>query len=141
LAAVTARLVAELPDVVVERARRAAVDIDADALPRLVVLGDGVQADASQEYSVTHYQIAFSVTGFVRSTSDVLVEQGLSTLYARVVDALVRWTPTTPGLADPFENETDFTLFDADESAIPAGNFCARFVLTAVSPTGGPWST
>ena len=54
LATVTTRLVAQLPDVVVERARRSAVDADADPLPLLVVTGEDLHADDSVEPGATH---------------------------------------------------------------------------------------
>ena len=141
LAAIATRLVAELPDVTVERARRSQVDTDTEPMPRLVLTGEDTQADTSVEFGATHYTIGFWISGFVSSATDLGAEQGLSHLHARVVDALVRWTPDEDGLTDPSEGETTFTLFEADQSAKPAGMFAARFSLLAIGPTGGPWST
>lgn len=140
LATVTTRLVAQLPDVVVERARRSAVDADADTLPLLVVTGEDLHADDSVEPGATHYRVGFSVSGYARASTDLGAEQALSHLHARVVAALVRWTPSDPGLTDPAEQDTTFLLFDAEDASQPAGSFFTRFTLLAVGPTGGPWS-
>lgn len=140
LATVTARLIAQLPDVVVERARRSAVDADADPLPLLVVTGEDLHADDSVEPGATHYRVGFSVSGYARASTDLGAEQALSHLHARVVAALVRWTPSDPGLTGPAEQDTTFLLFDAEDASQPAGSFFTRFTLLAVGPTGGPWS-
>ena len=141
LAAIAARLATQLPDVTVERSRRAPVDVDTETLPRLVVRGEDWQADEAEEPGRTHYQVGFSVTGFVAGATDIEVEQGLSLLHARVVQALAGWTPADPGLGDVAEQSADFTLYDVEESARPAGEFLARFSILAVGPTGGPWSS
>lgn len=140
LAAVAARLLAHLPDVVTERARRASVDVDADSLPRLVVTGGDMTADDSMEPGRTHYAVQVLVAGVVNAASDLAAEQALSVLHARVVDALAGWTPAEPGLGDLAEQGAEFRLYDAEESAQPAGEFLARFSLLAVSPAGGAWS-
>lgn len=139
LAAIAARLVVVLPDVPVERARRAPVDVDTEALPRLVLRGEEWDANESQEPGATHYRIAFSVVGTVRAKADLEAEQALSALHADVITALAGWTPDEPGLGDVAEVSTEFRLFDADESARPAGEFIARFGLTAFAATGNPF--
>ena len=141
LAAIAARLATLLPDVAMERSRRATVDVDTEALPRLVVRGEDWQADEGEEPGRTHYQVGLSVTGFVVGATDLEVEQGLSLLHARVVQALAGWMPAEPGLGDVSEQSADFTLYDVEESARPAGEFLARFSILAVGPTGGPWSS
>ena len=141
LAAIAERLAAELPDVAVERARRAPVDTDAETLPRLVLRGDDIEADDSQEPGRTHYRIGFGVSGFVGGDTDLAAEQALSLLHARVVAALAGWTPTAPGLGDVAEQGAEFRLLDTEESARPAGEFLARFTILAVGPAGGPWSS
>jgi hypothetical protein len=140
LAAVAARLTAVLPDAVVERARRAAVDTTNETLPRLILRGDSWAADLSQEPGVTHYACAFSVTGYSAAGSDLAAEQALTTLHARVVAALSGWTPTTAGLGDVVEQDSEFTLYDAEESQQPAGEFLARFEMLAIAPTGAPYA-
>jgi hypothetical protein len=140
LAAIEARLRAVLPDVTTERARRAAVDTTNETLPRLILRGDSWTADLSQEPGVTHYACAFSVTGYSAARSDLAAEQALTTLHARVVAALSGWTPATAGLGDVVEQDSEFTLYDAEESQQPAGEFLARFEMLAIAPTGAPYA-
>ncbi len=141
LAAIADRLTTTLPDVVVERARRAPVDVDAETLPRLIVRGEDWQADDTEEPGRTHYRIGFSVTGFASATTDLAAEQALSLLHARVIEALAGWTPSTAGLGDVAEQSAEFSLYDADDSARPAGEFLARFSMLAIGPSGGPWAS
>jgi hypothetical protein len=140
LAAIAERLAAALPDVVAERARRAPVDVDAETLPRLILRGEDWQADDSEEPGRTHYRLGFSVAGFASATTDVAAEQALSLLHARVVEALAGWTPSTPGLGDVAEQSAEFSLYDSEDAARPAGEFLARFTMLAIGPTGGPWA-
>ena len=140
LAAVAARLSAQMPDVVVERARRAPVDVEVETLPRLVLLGGALTADAQVEPGSIHYGVEFSVAGWVAAATDLAAEQALSALHARVVEALVRWTPEAAHLLDPEEQQTDFEVFDIEASARPAGAFVARFALRAIAPGANPWS-
>jgi hypothetical protein len=140
LAAVADRLVTALPDVAVERARRAPVDVDAEALPRLILRGEDWQADDSEEPGRTHYRIGFSVTGFASATTDLAAEQALSLLHARVVETLAGWTPSTAGFGDVAEQAAEFSLYDSEDSARPAGEFLARFTMLAIGPAGGPWA-
>ena len=139
LVAVTARLVAMVPSAVVERARRAPVDIESEALPRLVLHIDSLEADASAEPSATHYRIGLSIVGTSIGTSDLEAQQAVLTLHASVVAALAGWTPSTTGLGDVAELGADVLLHDVDQSATPAGEFAARFELLAVAPTGSPY--
>jgi hypothetical protein len=141
LAAIADRLATQLPDVAVERARRAPVDTDTETLPRLVVRGDDIEADDGQEPGRTHYRIGFGVSGFAAGATDLAAEQALSLLHARTVAALAGWTPAPPGLGDVAEQGAEFRLYDAEESARPAGEFLARFTILAVGPAGGPWSS
>lgn len=141
LAEIAARLTAQLPGVAVERSRRAMVDTDNEALPRVVVRGGDWLADNTQEYGTTHWIIGFSVSGFVGGADDLAAEQALSDLHARVVAALAAWTPATAGLGDIAEADADIRLYDADESAKPAGEFIARFSLLATGPSAHPYTT
>jgi hypothetical protein len=141
LAAIADRLTTQLTDVVVERARRAPVDTDAEFLPRLVVRGDDLEADDSEEPGRTHYRIGFGVSGFADGATDLAAEQALSLLHARAVAALAAWTPVTPGLGDVAEQGAEFRLTDTEDSARPAGEFLARFTILAIGPAGGPWSS
>ena len=141
LAAIADRLAAQLADVAVERARRAPVDTDTEPMPRLVVRGDDLEADDTQEPGRTHYRIGFGVSGFAGGATDLAAEQALSLLHARSVAVLAGWTPATPGLGDVAEQGTEFRLYEAEDSARPAGEFLARFTILAVGPAGGPWSS
>ncbi|MCX7275526.1 MAG: hypothetical protein NTV19_20825 [Burkholderiales bacterium] len=139
LAAITARLAAALPSVVVERARRAPVDIESETLPRLVLHIDSLDADASAEPGATHYRIGLTVVGTAIGTSDLEAQQAVISLHASVVAVLVGWTPNTAGLGDVVELGADFLLHDVDQSATPAGEFAARFEMLAVAATGSPY--
>ncbi len=138
LAAVAARLTAQIPGAVVERARRSPVDTDVETLPRLVVVAGNVEADEAAEPLLTHYQLAFAVHGYAAGADDLAAEQALSLLHAQVVAALAGWTPAAAGLGDIAERGADIGLFALDDSAKPAGSFEARFSVLAISPTGGP---
>jgi hypothetical protein len=140
LAEVVARLAAQLPGVTVERARRATVDTDNEALPRVVVRGGDWLADNSQEPGITHWTIGVAVSGFAGGADDLAAEQALSDLHARVVAALAAWTPAIAGLGDLAEENADLRLYDADESAKPAGEFVARFSLLAIGPSASPYT-
>jgi len=141
LAAIAQRLTSTMPGVVVERARRAPVDVDTDTLPRLILRGEEWQADETEEPGLTHYRLAFSVTGFVSAATDLAAEQALCLLHAQLVQTLAGWTPSTPGLGDIAEQGAEFSLYDSDASARPAGEFLARFSMLAIGPSGGPWAS
>jgi hypothetical protein len=140
LAAIAARLAVELLDVPTERARRSAVDPVAEGM-RLVLTGEDWAADTSQEPGITHYTLGFAVAGYLAAGSDLACEQALSALHARVVAALCGWTPTDPGLGEPVELGAEFELYDAEDSARPAGEFRARFEMLALAATGQPYAT
>lgn len=140
LAAVAGRLSVALPDVPLERARRAPVDTDTEATPKLILHGEDWSADDTQEPNFTHWTIGFSVAGYIRAASDIAAERALSVLHARVVAALSAWTPDTIGLGDVAEQGAQFRLYDADESAKPAGEFLAQFTILAVGPTASPYA-
>ena len=48
-------------------------------------------------------------------------------------------SPILGFLGDVAEQGTEFRLHDADESARPAGEFAARFAMTAYAATGNPF--
>lgn len=141
LAAIAARLVIAVPAAVVERARRAPVDTDAETLPRLIVTGTGWSADTTQQPGTTHYSIGFDVVGYAGAATDLAAEQAVSALHAAVLGALAGWTPDAAGLSDIAEDSASFRTFAADEFARPAGAFVARFSLLAVVPTGQPFAS
>jgi hypothetical protein len=140
LAAIAERIITGLPDVALDRARRAPVDVEAETLPRLVLRGEEIEADDTQEPGRTHYRLGFVVSGFAAGASDLAAEQALSMLHARLVSLLAGWTPAAPGLGDIAEQGAEFRMYDTEESARPAGEFLARFSILAIGPNGGPWS-
>ena len=139
LAAIADCLTAELPGVVLERARRAPVDTDKEPLPRLVLTGTDWEADETAEAGSTHYSLGIAVAGYVRDGTDLGVEQALSELHASVVAAVVGWTPAIDGLGEVSEQGAEFRLYDTDESAKPAGEVLARFSMLAIAPLGSPY--
>ena len=140
LAAIAERIITGLPDVALDRARRAPVDVEAETLPRLVLRGEEIEADDTEEPGRTHYRIGFVVSGFAAGASDLAAEQALSVLHARLVSLLAGWTPAAPGLGDIAEQGAEFRMYDSEESTLPAGEFLARFSILAIGPNGGPWS-
>ena len=136
LAAIAARLTAQVPTATVERARRAPVDLDTETLPRLVLAGTDWSADETAEPLIVHYTLSFAVTGYVMARSDLLAEEALGALHALVVAALSGWTPATAGLAVPVEEGADFGLYDTDDSTKPAGDFTARFSMLCLAAIG-----
>jgi hypothetical protein len=141
LAAIAERIITGLPDVALDRARRAPVDVEAEVLPRLVLRGEEIEADDTEEPGRTHYRIGFVVSGFAAGVSDLAAEQALSVLHARLVSLLAGWTPAAAGLGDIAEQGAEFRMYDTEESVLPAGEFLARFSILAIGPNGGPWST
>jgi hypothetical protein len=140
LAAIAERIITGLPDVALDRARRAPVDVEVEALPRLVLRGEEIEADDTEEPGRTHYRIGFVVSGIAAAASDLAAEQALSTLHARLVSLLAGWTPAAAGLGDVAEQGAEFRMYDTEESALPVGEFLARFSILAIGPNGGPWS-
>jgi hypothetical protein len=140
LAAIAERIITGLPDVALDRARRAPVDVEVEPLPRLMLRGEEIEADDTEEPGRTHYRIGFVVSGFAAGVSDLAAEQALSTLHARLVSLLAGWTPDAPGLGDVVEQGAEFRMYDTEESSLPAGEFLGRFSILAIGPNGGPWS-
>lgn len=140
LAAIAARLVAQIPTATVERARRAEVDLDKESLPRLVVNAIDWIADESAEPLVVHYTLGFAVTGYATARTNILAEQAIGALHAQVVAALAGWTPTESGLGEPSEGDAEIGLIDAETSAKPVGEFTARFDMLCLAPLGSPYA-
>lgn len=134
LAAIAARLVAQIPAATVDRARLAPVDIDKEALPRLALASTDWAADETAEPLAVHYTLSFVVTGYVRARTGLLAEQALSELHASTVAALSGWTPAAASLGEPAQEGSEFRLYDTEESAKPAGEFTARFTMLCIGP-------
>jgi len=140
LAAVAARLTSQISAAIVERARRSEVDTDNETLPRLVLTGGDLDADATLEALMVHYTLSFVVEGYARAATDLAAEQAQSALYAQVVAALAGWEPAVAGIGDMQEAGAEFALLSADAAARPAGQFAARFSLRLIAATGNPYA-
>lgn len=145
MAAIAARLAAQIPTATVERARRAPVDTDNDTLPILLLDITGWTPDETVEPLVVHYTLEFTVTGHADAggdtgdTQNLLAQQATIALQAQVTAALSGWTPATAGLGDVVEDAAEHRLFAADESAKPVGEVTARFTMLCTAPLGGPY--
>lgn len=140
LAQVAARLAAQIPTAAVDRARRSPPDTDRETMPRLVVMGQDVGVGDEFDATRTRYEIGIQVKGYVAAGSDLALEQAMSLLHARVVQALAAWTPGDSALGELRELGCAFTPYDVADSARPAGEFEARFALPAYAITGFPFS-
>ena len=134
LAAIAARLTAQIATATVERARRAPVDVDTADLPLLVLAGTDWTPDETAEPLAVHYTLGFSVTGYVRARTDILAEQAMSDLHSSVTAALSGWTPAADSLGEPAQEGAELRLLDAEESAKPVGEFVARFSMLCLGP-------
>lgn len=139
MVAAEARLRAMLPDAVVERARRTAVDLRRERMPRLIVTAQDIAADETQEPGRTHYTIEFEVAAFVRGASDLECEQLQSDMHARIVAALAGWTPETVGLGDVSNLGATVETHDAETGALPTGEIVCRFTMRAETPAASPF--
>lgn len=140
LAAIAARLTAQITTATVQRARRAPVDADKEDLPLLVLTGGDLAADESAEPGMTHYTLDFAIAGYARARTDLALEQALSELQAKVTAALAGWDPATDNIGNTTELGAEFTIFDAEESRAPAGSFVARFSILLIAATGNPYT-
>jgi hypothetical protein len=136
LAAIATRLASQLSGVALDRARFGPVDVDKEPLPRVVLSSAELTADETAEPLTVHYTLSFAVQGYctvARGTAPA-VEIATSTLHARVVAALSGWTPAEPGLGEPSEEGADFSIYQAEDSAKPVGEFTARFSMLCLGP-------
>jgi hypothetical protein len=134
LAAIFARLGAQITTATIERARPAPVDVDKETLPRLVLTGTDWSADEAAEPMAVHYTLGFAITGYVRARTLLAAEQALAELQASTIAALSGWTPTTANLGEAAQEGTEFRLYDTEESKTPAGEFTARFSMLCLGP-------
>lgn len=137
LAAVAARLEAQIPAVPVERARRAQVDLG--EMPRLVVRGQEATPDEGQSPGETFWTFGFTVTGYAKGATDLAAEQALSQLHADVMAAL-QMAELGPASVMPTPGPADVRLYEVDLSAVPAGDFTVAFQALAVAPTASPYA-
>lgn len=130
-------LAAAFPDIPVSTARRAAVD-QSDEFPRLVVMPGSAFPDDTQSPGETFWRFNFVVQGYAAGTDDDAAEYAQGEMHARVVAAL---QTAELGVATIMATTAagDFGLYDADESAAPAGQFSVGFEALAVAPTNYPF--
>jgi hypothetical protein len=140
LAAVATRLAAQIPTATVERARRAPVDLDNEALPLLVLTGGDMSADETSEPGATHYTLSLAIAGYARARTDLAAEQAVTALHAQVVAALAGWEPAIAGIGNTAEEGAEFEIYDAEASKAPAGTFTARFSILLIAATGNPYT-
>jgi hypothetical protein len=99
------------------------------------------EADETAEPLATHYTMAFAVTGYAKGRTALLADQATSTLHAATVAALMAWTPSESGLGEPAEEGAERRLLDTEESAVPVGEFVARFTMLCIAPLGSPYTS
>lgn len=144
LALVYERLKEALPDVPVERARRALVKDE--EMPRLVLRGGDMSSSDDVGFGETSYEIGLLVTGYVRADpipdeQDLACEQAMSLLHARVVAALAGWQPDGVDLNEVRDSgQAEFIAYDLDDSAAAVGEFTASFEAISIRPTGHPFA-
>lgn len=137
LAAVAARLTAQIANTSVLRAVRA--PLDARRCPALILRGGDMAADEDQSFGETLWRIGFSVTGMITAATDLAAEQALSELHARVIAALQGYD-LGPATIQPNVLNASFELYLAEDSAAPAGEFTAEFEATAMTPNASPYA-
>lgn len=135
--AAAARLAEIIPDVPVDRARRAGVA--SAEMPRLVLLAGAAVPDESQSPMETFWTFSFVVAGYVTGSTDEAAEQELSLLHARVMEAMQMAT-LGPASVMPTVGTAEMALLDADESARPIGQFAIPFQALAIAPTAYPYA-
>lgn len=137
LAAVEARLKAQITGVTVLRALRA--PLDARHCPALILRGGDMSAEEDQSFGETLWRIGFSVTGMITAANDLAAEQALSDFHAKVITALQGYD-LGPATIQPNVLNTSFDLYAAEDSATPAGEFTAEFEAMAMTPNASPYA-
>lgn len=137
LESVAAHLALAIPEVPVERARRAPVDIR--QFPRLIVVGTTMVPDETQSPGETFWTIGFTIMGFARGDDDLDCEQTLTMLHARVV-AELQAAELGSASVMPTTGHVEFATYTADNSSAVAGDFAVNFDALAVAPTGSPYA-
>ena len=136
MAAVGDRLAAQITDVPLYRDRRAAVG-EAE-VPCMVLTLSGSEQDLAVAAGEAFHSIEIAVTGYAKGPTDTAARIALSSLRARVIAALDGLQSGT--IFDAQSSGSDLTLFDADQSARPAGSFTQTFSVLATTPAGSPYA-
>lgn len=142
IAAITARLTAQLSGVTVERARFGDVDTDNESLPRVLLTATDWEPDETAEPMVVHYTLGVTVQGWctVARGTATQIDQAASELAASIVAALTGWTPATAGLGEPAELGAEIRVVPSEESAKPLGEVTVRFSMLCLAPLGSPYA-
>lgn len=136
MAAVGDRLAAQITDVPIERDRRAPVaEVE---LPCLVLTLGNTDQDLGTSVGEAFHSIEINVAGYAAGSTDSAARIALATLRARTVAALNGWQ--SGAVFDVQAGAADMALFDADQSARPAGSFTQTFTVLAVTPAGSPYA-
>ena len=138
LAAIAARLTAQLTGVTVLRSYRAT--LDPRQCPAVILTGTSMDADEDMSFGETQWRIGFAVAGYITATTDLGADQALSDLHARVVAALQDYD-LGPGFVQSNLSTAQFELYPAEESAKPAGEFSANFEALAMTPAKSPYAS
>lgn len=138
LAAIAARLAAQLTGVTVLRSYRAT--LDPRQCPAVVLTGTSMDAEEDVSFGETQWRIGFAVAGYITATTDLGADQALSDLHARVVTAL-QDHDLGPGFVQSNIGNAQFELYPAEDSAKPAGEFAASFEALAMTPAKSPYAS
>jgi hypothetical protein len=138
MAAVAARLRAQITDVPVEMDRRAPVE--EGECPRLVLTQGSTPApDLMQDPGAEHHDIEITVTGHQLGAGDTAARIATNTLRARVMAAMNGYAEGV--VFDVMAVGGDGArLLDAEESAKPRGEFSQPFRVRCVTASGHPYS-
>jgi len=137
IGAVVTALEAALPDVPIERGRRAPVDIE--ERPRVILLSGGAVPDETQSPFETFWTFSFAVGGYVVAATDAAAEVALMELHALVIGAL-SGVEIGGATIEATSGPASFDLYGADGSAPAAGDFNLGFTALAMAPTGQPFT-
>ncbi len=88
LAAIAARLTAQLAGVAVERGRRSMIGVE-ETLPRIVLVMGGHEEQDPDAVGMVLYRCTAQVEGYVAATTDEALEGAINDLHARCAAALV----------------------------------------------------
>ena len=138
MAAVGDRIAAVITDVPLDRDRRS--EVAERERPRLVLnLGSTPAPDLTQDPGAEYHDIEVTVSGFVAGATDTAARIAINTLRARVHAAL-------NGLAGGVVFDVQAIggdgaqLYEAEESAKPAGDFTQPFTVRCVTASGSPYA-
>lgn len=143
MAAVAARLRAQITDVTLDVDRRADVGTATGDRPRLVLtLGSTPAPDLTQDPGAEHHEMEVFVSGYIvgaRGDTDSEVRIATNTLRARVHAALNGFAEGAvfDVLAVGGEGAQ---LYEAEDSALPAGDFTQPFTVRCITASGQPYA-